>query len=482
MKICMYCESMNDDSAKVCTGCGANAFKNKCNNCGTVFRSAFCPTCGIKAGTQAKVCPQCGEKYFTPACPKCGHNSALNKTRQQAVQEPKRIIIEHVTHTEEKPKKKFPFGKVLLWIIFLPIMAFIAVWKSKRIPARWKLLITAAIPLLCILNYPVNESSEKMVTIFQSIVSQFTDNAAKTAAPGTAPQKNVKKTAVHAEETPIPVEEATTSVEEMLALVEETTAPAKQNRNGFREGTKKHTIATYSVSVPNCFGDPIQSSANEDLLFVDADEGINLIMSFSQNDVSEKDFVERIERGILNLLQNGELTDSEEIKMAGLPGRMLKATGYYSNTRVSVTAAVALDEKQQGTFSIILMQGDNAQYDYYADFQYIVRSVTVSQKAVTKQSATSEPKNDKTVSKKLKEVLDGYEAFVDSYCTFMKKYNDSDDVTGMAIEYLNILAKYYEWTNKLDDIDEDALSAADLLYYNEVMLRCTNKLLQVSND
>ena len=74
MKICMYCESMNDDSAKVCTGCGANAFKNKCNNCGTVFRSAFCPTCGIKAGTQAKVCPQCGEKYFTPACPKCGHN------------------------------------------------------------------------------------------------------------------------------------------------------------------------------------------------------------------------------------------------------------------------------------------------------------------------------------------------------------------------------------------------------------------------
>ena len=253
-------------------------------------------------------------------------------------------------------------------------------------------------------------------------------------------------------------------------------------RNGYVEGAADHTISVYTVSVPKCFGKPKQSATIDFLEFVNTDEDVILIVSFSKNDVSKQDFVERIERGILNLFQNGELTSSEEIKISGLLGRMLKATGNYSNQHVNATAAVALDENQQGTLSIILMQGENVRYDYYADFDFIVKSVSVTQRSATKQSTASGSQDSDTVSESVKGIMDGYEAFIDSYCEFMKKYSDSDDVAGLALEYIALLMNLSDWENKIDQIDEDSLSEADLMYYDKVMLRCATKLLQAAGD
>ena len=77
MKICSYCDSPCEDSAKVCPACGANVvsdYKVKCGNCGHIFdRSAYCPNCGVKVGQKAKKCPRCGNEYYSNACPSCGY-------------------------------------------------------------------------------------------------------------------------------------------------------------------------------------------------------------------------------------------------------------------------------------------------------------------------------------------------------------------------------------------------------------------------
>ena len=47
-------------------------------------------------------------------------------------------------------------------------------------------------------------------------------------------------------------------------------------------------------------------------------------------------------------------------------------------------------------------------------------------------------------------------------------------------DYLAYMAKYVDVMQKLDEIDEEKLSDADALYYAEVQLRISQKLLAVS--
>jgi len=72
MKVCKYCNKENKDENLNCDSCGANGFNYKCNNCKTLFDTAFCPTCGIKADEKPKICKRCGTKSFELFCPKCG--------------------------------------------------------------------------------------------------------------------------------------------------------------------------------------------------------------------------------------------------------------------------------------------------------------------------------------------------------------------------------------------------------------------------
>ena len=63
----------------------------------------------------------------------------------------------------------------------------------------------------------------------------------------------------------------------------------------------------------------------------------------------------------------------------------------------------------------------------------------------------------------------------------MNKYNEasSDDQAGMLADYADFMTKYADYMKKLDDIDENNLSAADYAYYIEVQARITKKLSEV---
>ena len=79
-----------------------------------------------------------------------------------------------------------------------------------------------------------------------------------------------------------------------------------------------------------------------------------------------------------------------------------------------------------------------------------------------------------------KESMDQYEAFIDEYIAFMKKYQDSDNAIGMLIDYTKYLKRYAEFEKMVREIDEKSLTRDEKAYFLEVQKRVTQKLLQVA--
>lgn len=103
----------------------------------------------------------------------------------------------------------------------------------------------------------------------------------------------------------------------------------------------------------------------------------------------------------------------------------------------------------------------------------------------TSESASSNNSNNDSVlsdvvTPSFKEMMDSYEAFFDEYIAFMEKYENSDDTSSMAIDYINIVSKELEWIDKIDAVDESTLTTADDLYYLEVTARVEKKLIDAS--
>ena len=133
MKVCKYCGTENQDAAAFCSACGANEFKHKCNNCGTVFDDGnFCPKCGVKAGTKAKICPRCGTQYYSAACPDCGYTHGSAQTFY--VSEPAKPV----------PRRRKTFFWVLGWIFIFPIPLTILMVKNQKLNKWVKIGIIAA--------------------------------------------------------------------------------------------------------------------------------------------------------------------------------------------------------------------------------------------------------------------------------------------------------------------------------------------------
>lgn len=86
------------------------------------------------------------------------------------------------------------------------------------------------------------------------------------------------------------------------------------------------------------------------------------------------------------------------------------------------------------------------------------------------------------VTPSFKEYMDSYEAFFDEYIAFMDKYEESTDYTPEMLDDFNTyMERYTDMTAKMNEVDTDALSPADLAYYNEVNARVYEKLYDLEN-
>ncbi|MBR3423415.1 MAG: hypothetical protein IKG80_02875, partial [Clostridia bacterium] len=93
--------------------------------------------------------------------------------------------------------------------------------------------------------------------------------------------------------------------------------------------------------------------------------------------------------------------------------------------------------------------------------------------------SVSIPADNNTIRPEIKEAIDSYEEFVDEYCAFMERY-DANDFSILS-EYLELVGKEAEMVKQFEKIGENDLTTAELMYYNEVSLRCSQKLLAVAN-
>lgn len=219
MKICNFCNTENEDSAIQCISCGANSFKHKCNNCGTVFTDgAHCPHCGVKIGQQARICPKCHTQYYSNACPTCGfvpNNSPANHTGQ-----PVRSVqpVQPV-----KPKRK-TWLWVLGWIFIFPLPLTLILVKKQNINKGLKLGIIIAAwvvyAIFAIIGMASNgnepESTNQIKSKETTAATEVTTVKAtqkETAAPTEAESTKTEPTEPPSEKPATPPTEASTPIE-----------------------------------------------------------------------------------------------------------------------------------------------------------------------------------------------------------------------------------------------------------------------------
>lgn len=106
--------------------------------------------------------------------------------------------------------------------------------------------------------------------------------------------------------------------------------------------------------------------------------------------------------------------------------------------------------------------------------------VTSAPTPTPEATPTPPPRADENeIRPEVKEFLDTYEAFIDEYAAFMERYANAGegDLVAMMGDYAAFMSRYAEFAEKLDAMDEDDLTNAELAYYLEVTSRCSQKLL-----
>lgn len=79
-----------------------------------------------------------------------------------------------------------------------------------------------------------------------------------------------------------------------------------------------------------------------------------------------------------------------------------------------------------------------------------------------------------------KEMMDSYEAFFNEYVEFMKTFDEASATPEIMLAFADYTARYSDYVNKMEEVDETTLSEADLTYYLEVQARINQKLAELA--
>ena len=82
------------------------------------------------------------------------------------------------------------------------------------------------------------------------------------------------------------------------------------------------------------------------------------------------------------------------------------------------------------------------------------------------------------ISPELIEFLESYEAFIDQYVEFMQAYMKNPTDFNLLMQYSSILSEYSRFTQAVDNYETNTMNEAESLYFAEVTLRCSQKMLK----
>lgn len=99
----------------------------------------------------------------------------------------------------------------------------------------------------------------------------------------------------------------------------------------------------------------------------------------------------------------------------------------------------------------------------------------------TETTAPTQAEAGSGIRPEFKEAMDSYEAFIDEYCEFMKKYKANPTDLTLLQEYPTFLQKYNEVTTAFNAWDSSDMTNEELEYYAEVSNRALQKMLEITN-
>lgn len=174
--------------------------------------------------------------------------------------------------------------------------------------------------------------------------------------------------------------------------------------------------------------------------------------------------------------EDAQVLASREMVLAGLPAQFFvyNRTNQYDVTVHSYAVMLNNPAAQKILIACLGIASDNDYTSYFEDFVYSAKLI-----GEAAPIDTLAPTPTVGIRPEFKAAMDSYEEFFDEYVEFMKKFNNSDDMTSMLAEYSEYLTQYAETMEALSAIDDGSLSPEEAAYYLEVSTRINQKLLEV---
>lgn len=96
-----------------------------------------------------------------------------------------------------------------------------------------------------------------------------------------------------------------------------------------------------------------------------------------------------------------------------------------------------------------------------------------------KDNSSNKSSNNDGIRQDFKNAMDSYEAYMNEYIEFMKKYNSNSTDLSLMSEYATVMKKYAKQVNAFEKWESEDLNNAEMNYYIEVQARVSKKLLEV---
>ena len=257
------------------------------------------------------------------------------------------------------------------------------------------------------------------------------------------------------------------------------TPTPRPDRNGFDPKTNQTVVlGGLSFELPSYYE---EASAEEGRLFKItyplSNAGLvckelNAVLSDQQLEENKVEIMERL------FSSSGRTSDVSVITAAGMKGLLACYSGDANGVPLDFRCVV-VNDPGGSLYLLMLFVSQDSPYDYTADFDRILSSARRTTESAA--APTAEPKAQTSagqVDPELKAMLDEYEEFIDEYVAFMKDFNSGKTVD--LSRSVRLMTKYADLTAKIEAIDEKNLSDADYLYYSQVMLRVSQKLLEAA--
>ena len=168
----------------------------------------------------------------------------------------------------------------------------------------------------------------------------------------------------------------------------------------------------------------------------------------------------------ISLKDESEAAMSEKIAIGGLPAwtlaRSVDKGGYSLVSKGSYVYSPVIEKLIY--IEIQCLQGyenDTSGYDYLADYTHMLETAV--------RSASSETSSD------WRQFLQDYEAFMDDYIEILKKYHANPADLSILSDYMSMMTKLTEWSDKYDDISGGLDNPDELAEFTQEWMRIYTK-------